>query len=464
MLPLSRTLRRLLDKQISIFKRHYTNRNVLSLGDRGIYKDVFPNVSVKEIVDLLNSSPQCVYSGFDPTASSLHLGNLLVLINLLHWQRAGHQVIALVGGATGSIGDPSGRSKERELQSAEIVAENSRSVTENIKTIFDNHKKYFWDDKKGQERLKRPIIVNNIDWYKEMNALEYVGRIGKHFRMGTMLCKESVDTRLKSEHGISYTEFSYQIFQAYDWYHLLQKYNCRFQAGGSDQLGNISAGHELISRLSKKEVYGLTLPLVKTVSGAKFGKSAGNAVWLSADMTSPFDFYQYLVRTADADVETMLKLFTFDSVDAIADTCRKHQTRPELWLAQKRLADQVTKLVHGEEGLRAAHLATEALYNSNVDILSRLSWNDVASVFKGAVVKDMLLEPGLSILQFSLLAGCFPNEQDARRIIAAGGFSINYQKVVNQDELLSDTVHILPNKITLARVGKRNYWVIRWAS
>ncbi|XP_039281215.1 tyrosine--tRNA ligase, mitochondrial-like [Nilaparvata lugens] len=310
--------------------------------------------------------------------------------------------VSQVGGATGSIGDPSGRNKERELQSAEIVAENSRCITDNIKTIFDNHEKYFWNDKNGKEPLKPPIVVNNISWYKKMNALEYVGKIGKHFRMGTMLCKESVDTRLKSEHGLSYTEFSYQIFQAYDWYHLLQKYNCRFQAGGSDQLGNISAGHELISRLSRTEVYGVTLPLVKTVSGAKFGKSAGNAVWLSPDMTSPFDLYQHLVRTTDADVETMLKLFTFDSVESIGDVCRKHQTRPELWLAQKRLADKVTTLVHGEEGLKAAHLATEALYNGNVDILSQLSWNDVTSVFKGAVVKDLLMEPGLNILQFSL--------------------------------------------------------------
>ncbi|XP_075221677.1 tyrosine--tRNA ligase, mitochondrial isoform X2 [Lycorma delicatula] len=383
-------------------------------------------------------------------------------MNLLHWQRAGHRVIALVGGATGQIGDPSGKTRDREPQSFYVVQENCAGIEKNIYRIFENHNKYFWDNKSKKEFLNPALIVNNVEWYKSMSALEFVTEIGRHFRMGQMMMKDCVHSRLNSEAGMNYTEFSYQIFQAFDWFNLLKNYDCRFQVGGSDQLGNISSGHEFISRVTKTEVYGLTLPLITTEQGNKYGKTEGNAIWLDPEKTSPFELYQFLIRTRDADIEKLLKFFTFYSVEFIDDICRKHKMKPELRLPQQKLAEQVTLLVHGEEGLKSAQIATKAMYDSSLEHLSQLSHKDVAAIFKGAETKELLLQPGLNVLEFALSAGCFKTEQDAKRIISAGGFSINQKKVTNIDEVLSDAVHILPNKISLARVGKRNYWVVKW--
>lgn len=293
----------------------------------------------------MDKSPQCIYAGFDPTADSLHIGNLLVLMNLLHWQRGGHQVIALVGGATGLIGDPSHRTNERDQLDQDIINSNIAGIRKNIETIFENHEKYFY--KEESFPLKPVTIVNNIDWYNNVNVIDFVRSVGRHFRMGTMLIKSSVESRLKSDSGMSFTEFTYQIFQAYDWLCLFKKYNCRFQVGGSDQLGNIVAGHELISRASKKDVFGLTLPLITSEGGKKFGKSLGNAVWLSPKKSSSFQLYQFFIRTTDADVENYLKLFTFLSLNYIKQLMIEHQAKPDLRKAQKILAENVTLLVHG---------------------------------------------------------------------------------------------------------------------
>ncbi|XP_033214265.1 tyrosine--tRNA ligase, mitochondrial [Belonocnema kinseyi] len=445
-----------------LYKSHkfYTNRNILKLHERGIFEDLFPDSSAGEIGDLLKKSPQCVYAGFDPTADSLHVGNLLVLMNLLHWQRAGHQVIALVGGATGLIGDPSHRKSERLEMEAFLVEENLNLIKKNIESIFENHEKFFWQD--PSSKLKPIIIVNNIDWYNDVNVIEFVRRVGKHFRLGTMLGRTSVQSRLKSDSGMSFTEFAYQIFQAFDWLHLLKTYDCRFQIGGSDQMGNIVAGHDLISRTTKKSVYGLTLPLITAEGGKKFGKSTGNAVWLSPTRSSNFQLYQFFIRTADADVENFLNLFTFLSTPEINEIVERHKKNPAKREAQKILAEEVTVLVHGDEGLKAARRTSALLYENSIETLAEMSPQDVFQVFEAATVTEIISEPGLTVYELAMKANCFKTEKDALRIIPAGGFQINHQKITNINEVITPGIHILSNKLTLLRVGKRSYHIVKW--
>lgn len=439
-------------------KRFYS-RNILKLSQRGMYQDIFPNTAAGDILTLLNKSPQCVYAGFDPTANSLHVGNLLVIINLLHWQRGGHNVIALVGGATGHIGDPSGRTSDRISISQDVIQQNSTCIKKNIESVFDNHQKYIADKTKELPPVR---VVNNVDWYKNMNSIQFVSDVGRNFRMGTMLLKQSVQTRINSNVGMSFTEFAYQIFQAYDWLHLLQKYNCRFQVGGSDQMGNITSGHELISRTAKTDVYGLTLPLVTTEEGDKFGKSAGNALWLDPEKTSPYSLYQYFLRTKDSDVERLLKLFTFYNLGEIKDIMHKHEQQPEERYPQMCLADQLTVLVHGDEGLNRAKKATEAIYGKNVNSLISLTPTELEQVFSGAPVISLLMTPGITVLDLGMKAQCFPTENDAMRIIKAGGFYINHQRIQNINEVITESAHILPNLLSLLRVGKRNHYIVKW--
>ncbi|KAJ9573884.1 hypothetical protein L9F63_008744 [Diploptera punctata] len=441
--------------------RHYTNRNMLKLHERGMYEDIFPGNSNTEVIDVLNSKPQRVYAGFDPTADSLHIGNLLVLMNLLHWQRAGHRVIALIVDVSLLIGDPSGRTTDRPVLESLFVNDNVISLKKNIEQIFDNHDKYIWR-KEGDQTLPEPLIVDNLDWYSDENIVEFISKIGRHFRVGTMLLRHSVQSRLNSEAGMSFTEFCYQVFQAYDWLHLYRKYNCRFQVGGSDQMGNIVSGHDLISRAENVQVYGLTLPLVTTETGHKFGKSEGNAVWLNADKSPPFELYQFFLRCRDTEVEKLLKLFTFEKLSNISEIMKKHQKQPELRIAQKKLAEKVTILVHGEAGLQSALSATSALYEQNVNSLVQLGEREISSVFSGAKTCDLMLHPGTTTLELAMRAGCFTNERDATRIISAGGFYINHQRVTNIEEVLTHSAHILPNNVTLIRVGKKNYYVVRW--
>ncbi|CAG9584475.1 unnamed protein product [Danaus chrysippus] len=436
------------------------SRNILKLSERGMYQDMFPKTAANEILDILNGSPQCVYAGFDPTARSLHVGNLLVIINLLHWQRGGHNVIALVGGATGFIGDPSGRSTERTALQEEILRKNLAGIKNNLETVFENHKKYIWTE--DENKLKPPTILNNEEWYRNIDSIKFVSEIGRHFRMGTMLLKQTVQNRINSEIGMSFTEFSYQIFQSYDWLHLLNKYNCRFQIGGSDQMGNISAGHELISRTAKKNVYGLTLPLITTEEGDKFGKSAGNAVWLDATLTSPYSMYQFFIRTKDNDVEKLLKLLTFYSLGEIKDIMYKHTQHPEQRYPQQCLAEQLVTLVHGEEGLERARRATEAIFSKDVKSLVSLTSTELQQVFEGASTVHLLLSPGITVLELGMKAKCFATESDAMRIIQAGGFYINHQRIKKIDEVITESAHILPNHTSLLRVGKRNYYIVKW--
>ncbi|XP_011865724.1 PREDICTED: tyrosine--tRNA ligase, mitochondrial [Vollenhovia emeryi] len=441
-------------------RRFYCSRNVLKLHERGMYEDIFPDTSTNEIVDLLNKSSQCVYAGFDPTADSLHIGNLLILMNLLHWQRAGHQVIALVGGATGLIGDPSHRKSERVEIEKYLVEENVKSIAKNIQTIFNNHEENFWRDKTAT--LKPLIILNNLSWYTNVNVIDFIRNIGKYLRMGTMLGRSSVESRLNSDTGMSFTEFTYQVFQAYDWLHLTENYKCRFQIGGSDQMGNIMSGYDLITKSTRKEVYGITLPLITAEGGKKFGKSLLNAVWLSPAKSSSFQLYQYFIRTKDSDVERFLKLFTFLPLNKIAEIVKSHMNDPEQRRAQKLLAEQVTLLVHGEDGLLAAKRASAALYDKSIESFVRLNPLELTDVFEGATLVDIMTEPGITVYELAKKAKCFKTDHDAERIITAGGFYVNHQRVTNLNEVLVPGIHILSNNVSLLRVGKKTYHIVRW--
>ncbi|CAH0564055.1 unnamed protein product [Brassicogethes aeneus] len=442
-------------------QRYYSNRNMLRLKERGMLQDIFPDTAANSVTDMMNAKHQTVYAGFDPTADSLHVGNLLVLVNLIHWQRGGHNTIALVGGATAKIGDPSGRTSEREEMLFRIIDENVDGIYRDIKTVFDNHEKYIWQDK---DKLKPVRIVNNEEWYSKICATDLIGRTGRYLRMGTLLSRTSVQSRLESPQGMSFTEFSYQLFQAYDFMHLFKEYNCQFQIGGNDQMGNIMSGHELISKACKKPVYGITVPLITTEMGDKFGKSAGNAVWLNGNKTSPFTYYQFWMRQTDNDVEKMLKLFTFDTVGSIKDLMRRHREKPELQLPQRRLAEQATLLVHGKEGLEKAKRASEVMYGGNLEVLGQMTAQEVCNLFEGCTIVEVLPEIGQSIMELTIKIGCFPTTTDALRIISAGGFYINQQKAQNPNEVINMNVHRLANNISLLRVGKRNYYVVKWLS
>ncbi|KAH0540644.1 tyrosine--tRNA ligase, mitochondrial [Cotesia glomerata] len=443
-------------------ERFYSNRNILVLNDRGMYQDLFPATSAPEIKSLLMREPQCVYSGFDPTADSLHVGNLLVLMNLLHWQRAGHQTIAVLGGATGLIGDPSHRASERDEINSKILAENVESIKKNIQTIFKNHEQYFCKDFRNP--VKPVILLNNLDWYKNVNLIDFIRGIGKYFRMGTMMGRTSVQERLNSETGMSFTEFSYALFQAYDWLVLFNKYKCYFQVGGNDQMGNIMSGHDLISKATKKTVFGLTMPLITSEGGKKFGKSLGNAVWLSKEKSSPFTFYQFFIRTTDADVEKYLKLFTFLPISEINSIMDSHRKSPSKRDAQRILAEQVTLLVHGQKGLDEAVRASLILYDTSIEALSKLDVDDLMNAFVGAKISELYHEQGLTSYGLAMKIKCFKSEHDASRIIPAGGFYINHSKVTNINEVITPGIHILPNNLTLVRVGKKSYHVVKWLS
>lgn len=383
-----------------------------------------------------------------------------MLIGLIHTQRGEHQPIALIGGATGKIGDPSGKTKERQLLENDVIDKNLISITSQIQNVFNNHREYFWNDKKGP--LCELQIVNNADWYKDINFLDFISKVGRHFRMGQMLSRSSVQSRMENEEGMSFTEFTYQIFQAYDWLELFKNYNCHFQLGGTDQMGNIMTGCELITRVLKKQVFGITMPLITNEEGDKFGKTAKNAVWLDKNKTSEFSFYQFFLRQPDTEAEKLLNFFSFLPSIEIIHLIEKHKRFPELRIAQKAVAEQLTLLIHGIEGLTRAKNISEALYSGNANAIGELNKEDVKEIFSGAPYRELIMEPGTKMIEAAMLAQCFRNKDDAERIIAAGGFQINMKKTTNPSEILAPDVHILPNGISLFRVGKKNYSIIKW--
>ncbi|KAK4035880.1 hypothetical protein OUZ56_027960 [Daphnia magna] len=455
-----------------VFQR-FCASNVLKLNERGLLQDIFPPPSLN--LQKLLSQPQCYYAGFDPTADSLHIGNLLVLMTMLHWERAGHQLIALIGGTTALIGDPSGKASERIALPEGKVRDNADVIAENITRIFQNHQKYIWEQNRDPNRLKPVKLVNNADWYNNVSITKFLSTAGRHFRVGAMLSRNSVQSRINSEAGISFTEFSYQVLQGYDWLHLLRTYKCRFQIGGSDQMGNIVSGHELISRMGLDEVFGLTIPLVTNEEGSKLGKTADNAVWITPSKTSPFELYQFFMRVKRLGGGTIIEaVYVFFDRRNLPDNGETNGTvnepikaltaKPESRIAHRKLAQQVTLLVHGENGLQSAERITAALYSKSADSLAQLQPNELSETFRGATMVDILLEPATSVLDMVMKANCFANENDARRIILAGGLHINQVKCTDYTEILSLGRHILPNGISLIRVGKKHHYIVKWMS
>ncbi|MEQ2224075.1 Tyrosine--tRNA ligase, mitochondrial [Ilyodon furcidens] len=435
---------------------------LFSLHKRGVLKDSFPEKAAQDqLPRLLQSVPQTVYCGFDPTADSLHVGNLLAIIGLLHFRSAGHHVLALLGGATAQIGDPSGKTSERERLSADVVEENTRGIRESIQRIFTNHEVLFHDSSRP---LGTVNVLNNRSWYKNWGVVDFLSETGRYFRMGTMLSRHSVQSRLKSADGMSLTEFTYQLFQAYDFYHLNQIYGCRIQLGGTDQLGNLMSGHEYIHKVTGEEVYGLTIPLVTSSAGDKLGKTAGNAVWLNRDKTSPFELYQFFLRQPDASVEGYLKLFTFLPLAEVERLMEQQRENPSKRLAHKRLAAEVTKLVHGKEGLESAKRCTNALYHGSVQALEQMSDEELQELFREAPFRELFLEPGTTVIDACRIVRAIPDGPRGYQMISDGAVWINHKREDKPQQVLIPKLHILSNGLTLLRVGKKNFYIIKWLS
>ncbi len=401
---------------------------------RGLVAQTTDETALRQALD---SGPLTLYCGFDPTAPSLHFGNLVQLIVLRHLQRAGHRVICLVGGSTGLIGDPK-PSAERVLNAPETVAQWVQRITAQVRPFLDF------------EGGNPARLVNNLDWTASLSAIELLRDIGRHFRVNTMIRKDAVAARLSSQDGISYTEFSYQILQGLDYLHLFREYGCTLQTGGIDQWGNLTAGVDLIHRAEHATVHLLTTPLVTTADGSKLGKSEGNAVWLSADVTSPYAFYQYWLNVEDASAVGYLKIFTGRSREQIAALETSLTERPYAREAQRALAADVTTLVHGADAAAAVQAASAALFGGGeVRALDAATLADATDALPGATV-----EPGVAVVDAFVAAGLVDSRNAARRVIADGGAFVNNGRVASADAVLADE-DFVNGRVALLRRGRK---------
>jgi tyrosyl-tRNA synthetase len=402
-------------------------------------------ISDDALGDLLGRAPATVYAGFDPTADSLHLGHVVPIMALAHFQRAGHRVIMLVGGATGMVGDPSGRSEERNLLTREQVALNVAAVRKQLQCFLDF------------DGPNAATILDNFDWIGPMSFLDWLRDVGKHFTVAAMLSKESVQRRL--EGGISYTEFSYMTLQAYDFLHLFAHHNCTLQVGGSDQWGNITAGIDLIRRVRQGQAYGLTFHLVTTSSGEKFGKTAGNALWLDAGKTSPWDFYQYLIRQEDRDVIRFINLYTFLPADRVAELEQAVRDRPQQREAQKALAFEVTRLVHGEETAREMAHAAEVVYHSEIKGISDATLAAVFSTVPSTTISGGELDAGLPLLDVLVRTALVPSRNEARRQLQGKAIYVN--NVQQEPEAKLGRHSLASQSFIVLRRGKKDYHLLK---
>jgi tyrosyl-tRNA synthetase len=389
------------------------------------------------------------YVGFDPTAASLHVGNLQAIMPLARMQRFGHSPIAVVGGGTGLIGDPSGKAIERQLLTAEKVEENVARIRVQLARFLD------FDAPANPARL-----VNNAEWLTKLGAIEFMRDVGKHFTVNAMLAKDSVKRRIEGTEGISYTEFSYSLLQAYDFLELYRRFQCTLQMGGSDQWGNITAGMELIRRVEGARAYGLVLPLITTSSGTKFGKTESGAVWLDAGLTSPYAFYQFWLNTADADVVKYLKFFTFLDQPRIAELELSNREQPDRRDAQRALAQEVTRLVHGDEAVRDAERSAEKLFKGEIDTMSAAQLREV---FGSVPSSETEFRPdGWLITEFLSSNAVAASKGEAARLIRGGGVSVNGRRVSDEKARLrpEDAMH---GEYFLIRKGKRDNYLVRIA-
>lgn len=408
------------------------------------------NDSTPEVEEHLLKGPASGYIGFDPTADSLHVGNLVQIMTLMHFQRCGHKPVALVGGATGMVGDPSGKKSERNLLDEDALRHNQECVRKQLERFLD-----FSDPVNGAR------MVNNYDWFKEMGFLRFIREVGKHITVNYMLAKDSVKSRLET--GLSFTEFSYQLVQGYDYYWLNQHEGCTVQMGGSDQWGNITTGTELIRRMGGGEAYAVTTPLITKADGTKFGKSEGGNIWLDATRTSPYKFYQFWLNSSDADVERYVRIFTTWDQDRVEDLIAEHAKAPHLRVLQKELAADITRRVHGDAELQGAIAASGILFGNAADGLSTLTEQQWLDVFEGVPQAEMartLLETGTSITDLLTdHTGFLPSKGEAKRALKEGSISVNRAKAddartVNADDLLG-------GRFILLQRGKKNYFLVK---
>ncbi len=391
--------------------------------------------------------PLTLYCGFDPSARSLQAGNLVSIMVLKRFQMAGHKVIALVGGATGLIGDPSGKSAERNMQTVEQVEENKRGIRENLSRVLDF------------DGPNAAIMVDNYDWYKNTSAIAFLRDIAVNFRVPQMLAKESVKKRLEAREGaLTFTEFSYQILQGNDFLHLYDTYNCQMEVGGADQWGNITAGTDLVRRMRGKSAYGLTFPLLLDSTGRKFGKSEGNALFLDESLTSVYDWYQYFLRSADADVIRYLKVFSLRSLEEIAALEAEMKAHPEARIPQKALAEELTRLIHGEAGLKKAQEATATLFGGSQAGKSAAELETIFKDVKSASVKKSEAL-GKTVWSVAATAGMFKSNGEARRMAQQGGLSLNGAKV--DDKRVLEESDFVEGRLAVLKQGKKNNFLLR---
>lgn len=411
---------------------------------RGLLQDIMPGTE-----ELLKKEIVTAYIGFDPTADSLHIGHLTQVFTLLRLQKAGHKPIALIGGATGMVGDPSGKSAERNLLDEEALNKNVAGMKKQLEGLLD-----FNNSETGAE------LVNNYDWMKDYSFLTFIRDIGKHLTVSYMMAKDSVKNRLET--GMSFTEFSYQLLQAFDFYHLYQTKNCKLQMGGSDQWGNITSGTELIRRKVSGEAYAITTTLIKKADGTKFGKTESGAVWLDRTKTSPYKFYQFWINTSDADAKNWIKVFTFLPKAEIDNLTAEQDKDPGKRILQKTLAKELTTLIHGEADYNAAVEASAILFNGTISDLSNLNDELFLDIFDGVPQHSVLrvdIEAGTSITDLlSDKTKIFPSKGEARKMIQGGGIRINKEKVESQD-LIVNSSQLIKNKYILIQKGKNNYYL-----
>ena len=413
---------------------------------RGLVQDIMPGTE-----EQLNKEMTSGYIGFDPTADSLHIGSLVPIILLVHLQKAGHKPYALVGGATGMVGDPSGKSEERNLLSGDVLQRNQEGVRKQLEKFLD------FDASKPNAAL----MVNNYDWFKNMNFLNFIRDTGKHITVNYMMAKESVRKRIEGESGISFTEFTYQLIQGFDFYYLYTHYNCKLQMGGSDQWGNITTGTELIRRKAGGEAFAFTCPLLTKADGGKFGKTEKGNIWLDATKTSPYHFYQFWLNAADEDAKKWIKIFTFLPKEAINDLIAQHGQDAASRILQKTLAKELTLFVHGEAGYHEAIATTEKLFANQTAPAESLSVQDLEEM--EGITKYTYdagkIAAGIDIVSFLAETGVFPSKGEARKMVQGGGVSVNRKKIDNA-QMIVDNNLLLHNKYILIQKGKKNYYLV----
>ncbi|MCZ4221858.1 tyrosine--tRNA ligase [Pedobacter rhodius] len=415
---------------------------------RGMLHDIMPNTEEK-----LNEGMTSGYIGFDPTADSLHVGHLTQIMTLIHFQNAGHKPFALVGGATGMVGDPSGKSDERNLQTPEMVEHNLAGMKRQLSKFLN-----FEDSGNGA------VMVNNADWFKNMNFLDFIRDVGKHITVNYMMAKDSVKKRLEGDTGMSFTEFCYQLVQGFDFYYLWKNHNCIVQMGGSDQWGNIVTGTELIRRKDSGTAYAITTQLIKKADGTKFGKTESGAIWLDAEKTSPYKFYQFWLNASDDDVKKWIRIFTLKTKSEIEALETEHDAAPHLRILQKALAEDITVKTHSAEALETAIKTSEFLFgNGSLEFLKRLSDNQVLEIFEGIpqfkISKSELVEGIDAATLLAEKTTVFPSKGETKKLIQGGGVSVNKEKVADANQVFKSET-LINDKFIVVQKGKKNYFLL----